>query len=41
MGDRNGPEHAQVKDLIKKHGVVVTSSNYELTVGKYFRHHML
>jgi DNA polymerase V len=31
----------QVRDLVNKHNVVVTSSNYELTVGKYFRHHML
>ena len=31
----------QVRDLVNKHNVVVTSSNYELTVGKFFRWRML
>ncbi|GMA82081.1 hypothetical protein GCM10025855_16140 [Shewanella glacialipiscicola] len=31
----------QVKDLCTKLGVIVCSSNYELTVGNFFRCHML
>ena len=33
LGIKKFVPYFQVKDLIKKHGVVVTSSNYELTVG--------
>ena len=41
LGIKKFVPYFQVKDIVKKYGIVVTSSNYELTVGKYFRHHML
>jgi DNA polymerase V len=31
----------KIKALCEHKGVLALSSNYELTVGKYFRHHML
>jgi DNA polymerase V len=41
LGIKKFVPYFQVKDVVEKYGVTVTSSNYELTVGKYFRHHML
>ncbi|WP_281256448.1 hypothetical protein [Vibrio gangliei] len=31
----------KIRELCNKNNVIVSSSNYALTVGKYFRHHML
>ena len=31
----------QIKAEMQRHGILAFSSNYALTVGKYFRHHML
>ncbi|PRO71284.1 hypothetical protein C6Y40_22725 [Alteromonas alba] len=41
LGVKKFGPYYKVKKLLAQHNAVIRSSNYELTVGKYFRHHML
>lgn len=41
LGIKMGVPVFQIKSEMQRHGILAFSSNYALTVGKYFRHHML
>lgn len=41
LGIKMGVPVFQIKAEMQRHGILAFSSNYALTVGKYFRHHML
>ncbi|WP_458796879.1 Y-family DNA polymerase [Vibrio cholerae] len=41
LGIKMGVPVFQIKAEMQHHGILAFSSNYALTVGKYFRHHML
>ena len=41
LGIKMGVPVFQIKSEMQRHGILAFSSNYALTVGKYFRHNML